>query len=56
PHYTKPREFEGQEVPEILLSGNHAEINKWRLSQAEARTRLIRPDLFEKYESARKEK
>jgi len=56
PHYTKPREFDGQEVPEVLLSGNHAEINKWRLSQAEARTRLIRPDLFEKYENANKEK
>ncbi|PKM61456.1 MAG: tRNA (guanosine(37)-N1)-methyltransferase TrmD [Firmicutes bacterium HGW-Firmicutes-4] len=49
PHYTKPREFEGQEVPEVLLSGNHAEINKWRLSQAEIRTRLKRPDLFKKY-------
>ncbi len=52
PHYTKPRKFEGQEVPEVLLSGNHAEINKWRLSQAEIRTRLKRPDLFEKYEKS----
>ncbi|MBC3898368.1 tRNA (guanosine(37)-N1)-methyltransferase TrmD [Acetobacterium malicum] len=56
PHYTKPREFEGAEVPEVLLSGNHAEINKWRLNQAESRTRLIRPDLFEKYEKHNKTK
>ncbi|WP_026394775.1 tRNA (guanosine(37)-N1)-methyltransferase TrmD [Acetobacterium malicum] len=56
PHYTKPREFEGAEVPEVLLSGNHAEINKWRLNQAESRTRLIRPDLFEKYEKHNKKK
>ncbi|MDK2941150.1 MAG: tRNA (guanine37-N1)-methyltransferase [Acetobacterium sp.] len=54
PHYTKPRDFEGQEVPEVLLSGNHAEINKWRLSQAETRTRLIRPDLFEHYQNINK--
>jgi len=52
PHYTKPRDFEGQEVPEVLLSGNHAEINKWRLSQAETRTQQKRPDLFEKYEKS----
>ncbi|MDO9491636.1 tRNA (guanosine(37)-N1)-methyltransferase TrmD [Acetobacterium sp.] len=54
PHYTKPREFEGEEVPEVLLSGNHAEINKWRLNQAETRTRLKRPDLFEKYKKTQK--
>lgn len=52
PQYTKPREFEGQEVPEVLLSGNHAAINKWRLLQAETRTRLKRPDLFEKYQKS----
>ncbi len=52
PQYTKPREFEGQEVPEVLLSGNHAAIDKWRLLQAETRTRLKRPDLFEKYEKS----
>ncbi|MBU4438587.1 MAG: tRNA (guanosine(37)-N1)-methyltransferase TrmD [Acetobacterium sp.] len=49
PHYTKPREFEGQEVPAVLLSGNHAEIKKWRKQKAEDRTREKRPDLFEKY-------
>ncbi|TYC88404.1 tRNA (guanosine(37)-N1)-methyltransferase TrmD [Acetobacterium wieringae] len=52
PQYTKPREFEGQEVPEVLLSGNHDAINKWRLLQAETRTRLKRPDLFEKYQKS----
>ena len=39
PHYTKPREFEGHDVPEVLLSGNHAEIKKWRTQKAEERTR-----------------
>jgi len=37
PHYTRPEEFEGKRVPDVLLSGNHAEIDKWR--QAEARLR-----------------
>lgn len=52
PHYTKPREFEGQDVPEVLLSGNHAEIKKWRKKKAEQRTREKRPDLFIKYEKS----
>lgn len=47
--YTKPREFEGLEVPEILLSGNHQEIDKWRLNQAIEKTKKNRPDLYEKY-------
>lgn len=47
--YTKPREFEGLEVPEILLSGNHQEIDKWRLNQAIEKTKELRPDLYEKY-------
>ena len=47
--YTKPREFEGLEVPEILLSGNHQEIDKWRLDQAIEKTKKYRPDLYEKY-------
>jgi tRNA (guanine37-N1)-methyltransferase len=45
PHYTRPAEFRGLKVPEVLLSGNHAEIAKWRLQQAQLRTRLRRPDL-----------
>ena len=46
PHYTKPREFEGMRVPEILLSGNHEEIKKYRQEESIKRTRLKRPDLF----------
>ncbi len=45
PQYTRPRDFEGQTVPDVLLSGNHAEIAKWRLAQRVARTRAMRPDL-----------
>ncbi len=45
PHYTRPAEFEGMRVPDVLLSGNHAEIARWRAEQALARTRLRRPDL-----------
>lgn len=52
PHYTKPREFEGLEVPEVLLSGNHGEIKKWRQKKAEAKTRINRPDLYENYEKS----
>lgn len=46
-HYTRPRDFEGQEVPEVLLSGNHAAIARWRLEGALVRTFLKRPDLLE---------
>ncbi len=46
PHYTRPEEFEGHQVPEVLCNGNHAEIEKWRQAQAEARTRQRRPDLL----------
>lgn len=46
PHYTRPPEFRGMRVPEVLLSGNHAQIEKWRREQAEARTRQRRPDLL----------
>ncbi len=47
PHYTRPEEFRGMKVPEILLSGNHAEIEKWRREQARLRTKERRPDLLE---------
>lgn len=47
PHYTRPAEFRGMKVPEVLLSGNHAEIAKWRAEQARLRTAARRPDLFE---------
>jgi tRNA (guanine37-N1)-methyltransferase len=45
PHYTRPAEFRGMKVPEVLLSGDHAEIARWRAEQAKARTRERRPDL-----------
>lgn len=47
PHYTRPPEFRGWEVPEVLRSGNHAEIERWRQEQAEKRTRERRPDLLD---------
>jgi tRNA (guanine37-N1)-methyltransferase len=47
PHYTRPEQFEGRRVPEVLLSGNHADIEHWRRKQALGRTWLRRPDLLE---------
>ena len=46
PHYTRPPEFRGLRVPEVLLSGNHAEIEKWRKRQALKKTERNRPDLI----------
>lgn len=48
PHYTRPPEFRGARVPEVLLSGNHAEIARWRKAQALRKTQRNRPDLLEK--------
>ena len=50
PHYTRPPEFRGWKVPEVLLSGNHAEITKWRRQQALLRTWKRRPEMLEKIE------
>ena len=47
PHYTRPEVFEGEQVPEVLLSGDHERIRRWRLKQSLARTRERRPDLLE---------
>jgi len=47
PHYTRPEEFEGRRVPEVLMSGNHELIRRWRLKQALGRTWLKRPDLLQ---------
>lgn len=47
PHYTRPREWNGREVPEVLLSGDHAEVARWRDEQRLARTRARRPDLLD---------
>ena len=51
PQYTRPAEFRGMYVPEVLLSGNHAQIERWRLEQAKKRTKERRPDLTEKQRS-----
>ena len=48
PQYTRPAVFEGESVPEVLLSGNHAEIDKWRMEQSEAITAARRPDMIKK--------
>src|SRR2546430_17600593 len=46
PQYTRPAEFRGMKVPEVLLSGNHVEIAKWRAEQAQKRTKKRRPDML----------
>ena len=55
PQYTRPAEWEGLEIPPVLLSGHHGEIDKWRHAQAEEITRQRRPDLWEAYR-AKKER
>ncbi|MCC7440818.1 MAG: tRNA (guanosine(37)-N1)-methyltransferase TrmD [Bdellovibrionales bacterium] len=54
PQYTKPREYLGRAVPDVLLSGNHAEIARWRQEQRERRTEARRPDLWTAYGAPRK--
>ena len=54
PQYTKPQIWEDKRVPDVLLSGDHAKIKDWRLSQSEAITRDRRPDLWEKYKKFKK--
>ena len=56
PQYTRPREFRGMEVPEILLSGDHAKIKAWRRQESLRATKRFRPDLLEKAELTDKEK
>ena len=53
PHYTRPVEWEGRTIPEVLRSGDHARIAAWRKQMAESDTRLRRPDLWERHEGAR---
>lgn len=48
PQYTRPVDFEGKKIPEVLLSGNHAEIAKWRQEQSKLKTKIKRPDLLNK--------
>lgn len=56
PHYTRPPEFRGWKVPDVLLSGDHAKIEKWRREQALTRTFNKRPDMIEKAELSKQEK
>ena len=56
PHYTRPPEFRGWKVPDVLLSGDHAKIESWRREQAISRTFHKRPDMIEKAELSEKEK
>jgi tRNA (guanine37-N1)-methyltransferase len=53
PHYTRPVEWEGRTIPEVLRSGDHAKIAAWRKAQSEIDTRSRRPDLWERHEGAR---
>ncbi len=53
PQYTRPEEFEGLSVPGVLLSGHHRRILEWQKEQAEDRTRIRRPDLWEKYKAGK---
>lgn len=56
PQYTRPYDFMGKQVPEVLLSGHHANINKWRRLQALKRTRERRPDLYQKLQLTKEDK
>lgn len=53
PHYTRPPEWEGRTIPQVLRSGDHAKVDAWRKARAEADTRSRRPDLWERHEGAR---
>lgn len=56
PQYSRPEEWNGKKVPEVLLSGHHKNIEKWRFEQSLERTRERRPDLYEKYKEENPEK
>ena len=49
PHYTRPRDWEGRAIPEVLLSGDHKKIAEWRREQAERLTKERRPDLWQRH-------
>jgi tRNA (guanine37-N1)-methyltransferase len=53
PHYTRPQEWQGRHVPDILVSGHHEKIRAWRLARAEETTRKRRPDLWNRYVAAK---
>ncbi len=52
PHYTKPRDFRGLKVPDVLLNGNHKEINEFRLQKSLERTKIRRPDLYKRFNTS----
>ena len=52
PHYTRPADWQGRKVPEVLISGHHERVKAWRQRQAEAVTRARRPDLWQRYLAA----
>jgi tRNA (guanine37-N1)-methyltransferase len=54
PHYTRPAEFEGQTIPDVLTSGDHAKVAAWRRAEAERLTKARRPDLWAAYEASKK--
>jgi tRNA (guanine37-N1)-methyltransferase len=56
PQYTRPAEFRGWSVPEVLLGGNHGEIARWRIQRQEERTRERRPDLWRSYCAGKEKK
>ena len=56
PQYTRPASYRGMDVPPVLLSGNHAAVDRWRYEQAIARTQKVRPDLFERWRQTEKER
>ena len=56
PHYTRPRNYKGLEVPDVLLSGNHKKIEDWFLNQRKEKTKKLRLDLWDKYKSIKTEK
>ncbi len=56
PQYTRPEDFRGMKVPEVLLSGHHENIRKWRLTESLRKTLMRRPDLLEEYAANEEEK
>ena len=56
PHYTRPEKYNGLRVPDILMSGNHKKIKEWKENKREEKTKLKRPDLYDKYIKGKNQK
>ena len=56
PQYTRPKKWKNIAIPEVLLSGNHENINKWRLKQSEKLTHIVRPELWKNYKKSKTSK